>query len=65
MLRDVGELDTEKERVELLPTVMVEGEAVKLEIMGAGGGGGARVVKVKSLLLVDWEVELTEVTLKW
>jgi len=57
--------ETEKERTEVCPEVVDAGVAVKEFITGAGGRGGATVVKVKSAVLVEFPKESIEVTWKW
>jgi hypothetical protein len=58
MLRDVGELDTEKDRVAEFPTVIAVGETVKELITGAGVGVGVGVgVGLTALtVIVTWAV---------
>jgi len=58
-------LATVQDRVADCPMVKEEGLEIKDDIMGAGGGGRARVVKVKSgeeVLLFKLSIL---VTLKW
>ena len=63
ILRDVA-FDVVHARVLEFPEVIDVGEAVKEEIVGAGVGGGVRVVKVKLFDDTEFPSESIDVTLK-